>query len=73
MDPRVPCRDCSIWPCICGNQNIWPTDVRRVKAAPRVPRIRQPAPETRGTLAVGLAIVALNLAAFAALVWMVMR
>lgn len=38
MDPRIPCRDCSMWPCLCGNRHVWPTDVRSAKAAPRVPR-----------------------------------
>ena len=40
MDPRAPCRDCAMWPCICGNHHVWPTDYRPARPAPRVPRLR---------------------------------
>lgn len=26
MDPRIPCRDCSMWPCLCGNHHITRAD-----------------------------------------------
>ena len=38
MDPRVPCRDCSIWPCICGNENV-PMPTMPLSARSRPPRV----------------------------------
>jgi hypothetical protein len=73
MDPRVPCRDCSIWPCICGNENV-PMPTMPLSARQRPPRVpRDDAVDLRVfVLAMAIAGVPLVVVIVAAIVLLVL-